>query len=501
MAETRVLVIGAGLAGLSAGCYAQMNGYPSEIFEHGSQPGGVLASWRRGDYLIDGGVHFWMGHAPGGSIHDLYRELGASQGNRFCTMTTYGRFRDEATGRCIDVTSDLERLARELKVFSLADASIIDNLVAGAQAMQAADLSEMGISNPPEMVGLRERVREMWDMRRVLRYFGGPYAKSVAEYAQSVRDPWLCRFLERLFLPEVPVWFVLMVLGMLAAGQMAFLDGASSEFARSIEARYKSLGGRVRYGATVARILVEKDRAVGVRLADGSEHRADVVVSAADGYSTVFEMLGGLYVDETIRKRYQTWKLISPFVMINYGVAREFPDEPVFNTILLEQPITVDGSAVEALFVRIFSYSACFAPPGKTVVQVEFESGWEHWHELQRDRRRYGDERARVAAEVLARLERHYPGISSQVEMTDVATPYTAWQYTRNHKGATMGWLPTPEVIMTSIRRTLPGLDSFYMAGQWVMPGGGVPPCLYSGRHVVQLLCLRDGRRFVTSEP
>jgi len=37
--------------------------------------------------------------------------------------------------------------------------------------------------------------------------------------------------------------------------------------------------------------------------------------------------------------------------------------------------------------------------------------------------------------------------------------------------------------------------------GQWVMPGGGVPPCLYSGRHVVQILCHRDGKPFSTSVP
>ena len=94
-------------------------------------------------------------------------------------------------------------------------------------------------------------------------------------------------------------------------------------------------------------------------------------------------------------------------------------------------------------------------------------------------------------------MEEHFPGITRQVEITDVATPYTTWRYTLNHHGSPEGWLPTPEVITTTIRRTLPGLDGFYMAGQWVMPGGGVPPCIYSGRHVAQLLCRRDGKRFV----
>ena len=57
----------------------------------------------------------------------------------------------------------------------------------------------------------------------------------------------------------------------------------------------------------------------------------------------------------------------------------------------------------------------------------------------------------------------------------------------------------TPKAIMTFVDRTLPGLADFYMAGQWVMPGGGVPAVLFSGRHVAQLLCHRDGKPFVTN--
>jgi phytoene dehydrogenase-like protein len=135
------------------------------------------------------------------------------------------------------------------------------------------------------------------------------------------------------------------------------------------------------------------------------------------------------------------------------------------------------------------------------VIQASFETEWDHWNKLREDRPRYQAEKDRVAQEILDRLEAHYPGIASQVEVTDVATPVTTWRYTRNYRGAYMGWLPTAENIMTTIPRTLPGLGNFYLAGQWVLPGGGVPPCLYSGQHVVQMLCKRDGKPFVTSVP
>ena len=106
MSADSVIIIGAGLAGLSAGCYAQMNGYRSHIFEHHRVPGGVAAAWKRKGYLIDGGIHFLMGHKPGSGVYELYRELGTAQASHWPDVTTYGRFVDEAGGRTLLITTD-----------------------------------------------------------------------------------------------------------------------------------------------------------------------------------------------------------------------------------------------------------------------------------------------------------------------------------------------------------------------------------------------------------
>ena len=500
MGDKSIIIIGAGLAGLSTGCYAQMNGYQSRIFEHHSKPGGVAAAWERQGYLIDGGIHFLMGHRPGQPVYRLYQELGIVQANRFPDMTIYGRFLEEASGKTVTITGDLDRLAEDLKAFSPTDAQEIDDLIAGARAFQDLDTFGM-MAHPPELTGPLSKLRQMWEIRRVLKYFGGKYDRPVADYGQTIHDPWVRLVIENLFLPEVPVWFLFMLLALLAKGQLGLLEGGCLDFVSPIEKRYRQLGGQVTYQATVEKILVENDCAVGVRLADGSEHRADAVVSAADGYGTIFKMLGGRYLNEKIRNQYRNWKLIRPWVMVSFGVAREFPGEPPISTILLERSFTVGEQEIRTILLRIFNYSAKFAPPGKTVVQISFETEWDFWHTLQEDRPRYHAEKERVATEALARLEAHYPGISSQVEMTDVATPWTTWRYTLNHRGTYMGWMPTSEVLKTQLKRTLPGLENFYLAGQWVMPGGGVPPCLYSGRHVVQILCHREGKPFATSAP
>jgi phytoene dehydrogenase-like protein len=48
------------------------------------------------------------------------------------------------------------------------------------------------------------------------------------------------------------------------------------------------------------------------------------------------------------------------------------------------------------------------------------------------------------------------------------------------------------------MRKTLPGLNAFYQVGQWVGPGGGLPPAATSGWGVIQEICKQDGRKFVT---
>ena len=93
-------------------------------------------------------------------------------------------------------------------------------------------------------------------------------------------------------------------------------------------------------------------------------------------------------------------------------------------------------------------------------------------------------------------LDERFDGFAGAVDMIDVATPLTVWRAARSWRGAYEGWLPTPDNFFTHVPKAIPGLDHFYMAGQWVEPGGGVPIALLSGRQLVQLLCAHAHREF-----
>ena len=257
MTEKTITIIGAGLAGLSTGCYAQMNDYQSQIFEQHIHPGGLAACWKRKEFIIDGGIHFIAGHKPGVASHEVFQELGATNA-RFVDMTTYARYIDETTGQRIEITRDLNKLRNDLLALFPEDQKVIKEIISGAQAMEKTDISDIGLRKPPELMRLRDKVGEIWKLRGLWRYFTGKFNSPVKHYAERVHNVTFRDFLMNVFLPEVPVWFVMMILGLVAAGQMSILEDGSQEFVRAIEQRYIELGGNVSYQAGVEEILVEE---------------------------------------------------------------------------------------------------------------------------------------------------------------------------------------------------------------------------------------------------
>lgn len=265
--------------------------------------------------------------------------------------------------------------------------------------------------------------------------------------------------------------------------------------------RYKALGGEIQYRARVSEILVEGGRAVGARLQDGSEQRADVIISAADGHATLFDLLGGRYLSDTVRRYYQEWKPVSGLVQVMLGVNCDMSGEPYDLVYALDRPIRVADRDHHWLGVRHCCFDPTMAPEGKSVVQVWYPSGYDYWQDLLRDRPRYEAEKQAIAELTIAQLDRRWPGLAQAVEVVYVATPTTYVRYTGNWQGSPDGWYLTTGNAQQRMGKTLPGLDGFYMVGQWTVPYAGMPMSAMSGREAIQLLCKRHRKRFVAQEP
>jgi phytoene dehydrogenase-like protein len=281
-------------------------------------------------------------------------------------------------------------------------------------------------------------------------------------------------------------------------------QGGSLEFSRAIERRYLGLGGKLRYQARVARILVENNEAIGVRLADGTELRSDYVISAADAHATIFDMLEGRYADAAVRGWFEKLTPYSSMVFVGLGVNRRFDDVPAMVSSLrveLPQPVTIAGRERATVGFHIMNNTRSLAPAGRTMVVSAFASDLERWQNLRQDPARYNAAKQEVADKLVQLLERRFPGLAGQVEMTDVATPATFARYTANWQGSIQGWAVTPQTWMKQFRKTLPGLKNLWLCGQWVEAIGGLPTAALSGRSAVQFLGAQDRREFVATLP
>ena len=82
-----------------------------------------------------------------------------------------------------------------------------------------------------------------------------------------------------------------------------------------------------------------------------------------------------------------------------------------------------------------------------------------------------------------------------------MVTPITWERYTANRRGSYEGWLIAIKPLAILMSKTLPVPKNFYMAGQQVEPGDGMPTAVMLGRNVIQIICRGDKEQFITMVP
>ncbi len=152
------------------------------------------------------------------------------------------------------------------------------------------------------------------------------------------------------------------------------------------------------------------------------------------------------------------------------------------------------GTELAVVGFRFFHFDPSFAPPGKTSVTSMLSTrNFKYWADLRRDNlTAYHAEKQRIAGSVIGILEKRIPGVRGAIETIDVSTPATVFRYTGNWNGTMEGWLVAPGDSFKPLPNTLPGLKQFVMAGQWVMPGGGLPSGPMTARPAVKFICRHD---------
>jgi phytoene dehydrogenase-like protein len=489
-------IVGAGIAGLSAGCYAARSGYRVTLLEMRTSPGGLCTSWRRNGYLFDGSVAGLAGTSPDMAVFRLWQDLGVIAHCPLYDPEDFGTivFPD---GRRVTVFTDTGRLEAEFLAAFPADASAVREFCAAVASCGRLDLPfRTGTGIAGTIASLRGAVPLLSTLPDVLKYG----RLTLRAFSRRLRDPLAAVTFANLVHfggPDVPLLTVLLPLGYAGRRATGIPRHGWLSFSRAVEQRFRELGGEVRYGARVAALTSAKGRVTGLRLDDGEEIAADRVLSAADGRYTHEVLLGE--PEWEVGRLFNERRLSDQPVQVNLGLAREWPEAGAVTLLLPGRP-SAAGRRQSRVTVHTRHYDPEGAPPGKTCVTVFLESDHGFWKRSAADRADYEAEKRACADLVIRAIDAHRPGSAEAVEVVDVSTPLTRERYTGNWKGAMQARRPDAGLVGALLQRgpryDHPRLDGFFTAGQWVESWGGITTAAQSGRTAVRVLCRRDGTRF-----
>ncbi len=301
-----VIVIGAGLAGLSAAAYLAKAGKKVAVFERHSRPGGYCASFIRKGIQFDPGPH-WVGNPDkiGGILADVgARPVGFTP--RRCMFRALG----PKEGADIILTKNDDDLIESImKSFPTAKRDSIIRMIKASRTV-GREISSLPSANP----GLQSPLSKLW-MTATIPFklvntmrFG---TVSMEKYLESLfpgddlAD--LRSALHMLVpMPNMPAVALLMYMRC-GLDETAFaVDGGVQAIPDSLAEAVIKNGGEVHYSKTVKHIKTRGGGACGVALDDGAEYDSDAVIATVDSRKTYFELLDTALMPEGFKKRLDT---------------------------------------------------------------------------------------------------------------------------------------------------------------------------------------------------
>jgi phytoene dehydrogenase-like protein len=303
------------------------------------------------------------------------------------------------------------------------------------------------------------------------------------------KNEFLHHFLEQIYGDEnFSATAFLMMFSLFKDNNAGYPAGGSLNFALRVLNEYQKLGGTLSAGKRVKKILIEDGKAVGVKLDDDTIHKSDYVIAACDLHAVIYDMLDGKYIPEDIKNAFENWPLFKSLVQVSFGIKKRIKEKQMINNYLV--PTKIGATKTDSYSISNYSYDPVMAPEGKTTIVIRFGSPYEIWEHLEGNT--YEKEKEKIKEEAITLLEKAYPGIKDFIEVIDVATPLTDIKYTGVYRAAYEGFMPTKSNTNKIINPMIKGLDHFMLAGQWLFPGGGLPPSALTGKWAIEVFYKKE---------
>ncbi|MCF0191610.1 MAG: NAD(P)/FAD-dependent oxidoreductase [Marinilabiliaceae bacterium] len=483
------IIIGGGVAGLSAAIALGKRGEEVDLYEKESHVGGLCTNWSRPPYTFNGCMHWLLGSSSGTSFYDMWNSIIDIDKLDFI----YHEVRMEMPVRARNARgeyaafrlfSDAERLRSHLIENAPEDSTLINRFV-NAVCMASKHLNVLPPLWNKGVFGNFRQALTMTSMLTVLdivRYFGKFTTHTFSEQCVS---EWLKEVFRRLYTTPTPMVAVVFSAAYANRGVAGYPIGGSAALTHLMERSIPS-NVHLHLSSPVTNIIVKRGKATSVILEDGNEVSADHIVSAADWYWTMNHIVVN---GKPYEYKEPSLPLYHSYCTLNLGVHMPMDGEPHFQRLLLDEPLlSPDGTMYEEVELEVFNFdrSLTGGDTTRTCMTINLpthEGGF--WIDLYRDNmQKYRKKKNILAGKLLQILSMHYGSeFAMSIEAAILATPATYHRFTNNHLGSSQGWQPSLNVVRQKgdVGMSVHDIKSLSLCGHWTMMGGGLPIAMRSG--------------------
>ena len=475
----KILIIGGGVSGLSAGIYAQMDGHQAIVCERCAVAGGNLTGWQRGEYHIDNCIHWLTGTNPATDTYKMWEDLGVLGGVEIYqgeTLYTYSK-----DGQEMSLNKDLRKMEQEMLKISPEDKKEINSFFRAIEIVQG--MSGIAGENHDKKNSTAQMLRSL---PRLYKY----YSLTAGELSRKFKHPLLRGFISS-FLGDYFGSIALIVVFAHFCGENGGIPvGSSRGMAQRMTDRFLELGGILYLNKTASKVNIEGGKAVSVSFEDGDKIDADYIVLTADP-AVMFGKLLDVPMPSKLKAEYKDHRKMR-FSALHCAFACDMSEPPFRGDIIFDVPLEYRSELhSKNLIIREFSHEPSFAPTGKNILQsVVFcdERTSRKFIRLRENKALYNQRKREHAELIQMIIEERFPEMQGKLECIDVWTPATYKRFIDSEIGSFMSFALPSKCLPVRINNRIEGLGNVILATQWQQLPGGLPIAAEGGKSAIQAI-------------
>ncbi|OFY62116.1 MAG: hypothetical protein A2V64_03755 [Bacteroidetes bacterium RBG_13_43_22] len=463
-----IIIIGAGLGGLTAGAKLAREGKKVLLLEQHSKPGGCATTFSRGCFTLEVGLHEMDGPSPRDMKTRIFNDLDVFNNVELVKVPEFYRFINGRYNITIphEPVIAIERLSGLFPEEADGIRSYFDQLLSPKK--RSADTVQQDKS-----VGeFLDSIIRNDDLKLVLLgnlgYFhDDPYSLSLAYYTAAQSSYY--------------------------SGGASYIKGGSQKLSDYLAGYIKSHNGEVLFNHTVTGILTNENKVSGISFRKKSEPGSSSMEAFADeiiannSVPAVAELLSREKGSE-LKKEISGLKPGASLLTVYLGFSKQLKElgHSYYSTAVFDSSVksmadilknnNSDFSVRSFIFVDYGQIDAGLAPEGKSVGAVCCVDYLKDWEALGKNE--YKARKEEVVLGFIERLEKIIPGVKNVIEYAEAGTSATVKRYTLNPEGAVYGFAQTPS---RKIFDSFKALDNLHFASAWGRTGGGFSGAIIGG--------------------